>query len=344
MKRGFVASAVVLGMGLVGTAHADEIADFYKGKSVTMVVGSSPGGGYDAYGRLVAAHLGKHIPGTPTIVVQNMPGAGQSLAAHYVFSIAPKDGTAIAATSPGALLAPLIGGPKITYDPLKANYIGSANHEIYACFVRTDAPASTFNDTLTKELVLGVSGGTTRDMPLISMALLGIKYKMVSGYKGSRDVNLAVERGEVQGLCGLSYASFRTQYPTYKQDGKLRVLVQESMVGHPDLNKQGVPLVASLAKTEDQRQQLALVFNQGLFGRPFLMAPEVPPARVAALRKAFADTMKDPALLTDARKRQLDIDWLSGSDVEKAIHAAYATPKALVEQVRNVLATDKPTK
>ncbi len=345
MKRSGLAAALgLVGLMAADVARAEDIAAFYKGKTFNIVVGSAPGGGYDAYGRLVAAHLGRHIPGNPAVVVQNMPGAGQSLAANYVYSIAAKDGTAIAATSPGALLSPLVGGPKVAYDPLKFNFIGSANHEVYACYIRTDAPVKSFKEAFEKEIVIGVSSGTTRDMPTITLALLGPKYKMVTGYKGSRDVNLAIERGEVHGLCGLSYASFRTQNPNYKKEGKLKVMVQESMVGHPELNKDGVPLVSSFAKTDDDRRALALVFNQGLFGRPFVAAPEVPPERIAALRKAFEDTMKDPQLIADANKRKLDVDWLPGVAVEKALKEAYATPKPLVDRVRGVLVMQKPKK
>ncbi len=339
-----LAAATASILALAGTAAADEIADFYKGRSVTIVVGSAAGGGYDAYGRLVGQHLGKHIPGNPKVIVQNMPGAGQSLAAFYVYAKAPKDGTAITGTSPGALLAPLLGGPKVQYDPMKFNFIGSANAEVYACFVRTDAPVKTFKDVFEKELILGVSSGTTYDMPAITIAVLKPKYKLVTGYKGSKAVNLAIERNEVQGLCGLSYASFRTQNPDFRKEGKVKVLAQESIKGHPELNKEGVPLVSSFAKTEDDKRTLGLVFNQGQFGRPFAVAPEVPAARVAALRKAFEDTMKDPALLADAKKRKLDVDWISGNEVEAAIKEAFAMPKAISTRARDALEAGRKKK
>ncbi|MGE3708959.1 MAG: Bug family tripartite tricarboxylate transporter substrate binding protein [Hyphomicrobiaceae bacterium] len=318
-------------------ANADDIADFYKGRSVTLIVGSSAGGGYDAYGRLVGAHLGKHIPGNPNVIIQNMPGAGQSLAVFYVYARAPKDGTAIAVTSPGALLSPLVGGPRVQYDPMKLKLVGSANTEVYACFVRTDAPVKSFKEAFDKELILGVSSGTTRDMPLITKAILKTKYKFVTGYKGSKEVNLAIERGEVHGLCGLSYASFRTQNPNFRQEGKIKVFAQESVKGHPELNKEGVPKIIDFATNDRDRQALALVFNQGQLGRVFAAAPEVPEARFAALRKAFADTMKDPALIADARKRKLDVDWLSGAELDQALKEAYGMPKDVVNRVRSVL-------
>ncbi|MGE0653861.1 MAG: Bug family tripartite tricarboxylate transporter substrate binding protein [Alphaproteobacteria bacterium] len=344
MQRTLTAAAGVAVLGLAMPATAETIAEFYKGKNVTIVVGSAAGGGYDAYGRLVGAHIGKHIPGNPNIIVQNMPGAGQSLAANYVYSIAPKDGTAITGTSPGAFLYPLTGGPNVQYDPLKLKLIGSANTEHYACFIRTDAPVKSYKEVFEKEVILGVSSGSTRDMPAITMGVLHPKYKMVTGYKGSKDVMLAIERKEVHGLCGLSYASFRTQNPDYKQRGLIKVFAQESVKGHPELNADKIPKVIDFAKNDDDRKALSLVFNQGLFGRPFAVAPEVPADRLAALRKAFVDTMKDPELIADAKRRKLDVDFLSGEEAEEAVKASYATPKPAIERVRAALAAGQKKK
>jgi tripartite-type tricarboxylate transporter receptor subunit TctC len=344
IERILIAAGSMAALCIVMPATAETIADFYKGKNVTIVVGSAPGGGYDAYGRLVGAHLGKHIPGKPNIIVQNMPGAGQSLAANFVYSIAPKDGTAITGTSPGAFLYPLTGGPNIQYDPLKLRLIGSANTEHYACFIRTDAPVKSYKEVFEKEVILGVSSGSTRDMPAITMGVLKPNYKMVTGYKGSKDVILAIERKEVHGLCGLSYASFRTQNPDFKERGIMTVLAQESVKGHPELNADKIPKVIDFAKTDDDRKALSLVFNQGEFGRPFAVAPDVPADRLAALRKAFLDTMKDPELIADAKKRKLDVDFLSGEAAEEAVKAAYATPKAAIERVRMALSAGQKKK
>ena len=321
-------------------AHADEIADFYKGRTVNIVVGSAPGGGYDTYARIVGRHIGRHIPGNPNVIVQNMPGAGQSLAANYVYSAAAKDGTMIASTSPGALLAPLLGGPKVAYDPTRFNAIGSANEEVYACYARPDASIKSFADAFERDWILGVSSGSTRDMPSALLHILGARLKLITGYRNSKDVLLAMERGEVHGICGVGYASIVVQNPELLAQGRLKVIVQASATGHPELNRQGVPLAVAFARTPEQRQALELVFSQGIFGRPFVVAPEVPAARVAALRKAFMATMTDPDLIAEADKVKLDIGPISGAAVEVALRAAFATPQPVIAMARHALDPD----
>ena len=331
---------LVLAPFVCAPAAADEVADFYRGRTVSMVVGAASGGGYDTYARAVARFLGRHIPGAPSIVVQNMPGAGQSLAAHYVYAVAPKDGTVIAATSPGALLAPLLGGPKVSYDPNRFHFIGNANDEVYACFVLPSAPVKTFADVFENDLILGVTSGSTRDMPSALKHILGARLKLITGYRNTKDVMLAMERGEVHGLCGIGYASVVVQNPERIAQGKLMVLVQESATGHPELNRRGIPLAVSFARTAEQRQALELIYSQGLFGRPFAVAPEVPAARVAALRRAFMAAMADPQLIAEAERMKLDIGPISGEAVQAALRAAFATPKPVVELARKALDAD----
>lgn len=322
------------------TAAGAQSSDFYKGKQVNMIIGSAAGGGYDAYGRLVARHLGKHIPGTPNVIAQNMPGAGQTKAAGYVYAIAPKDGTAIAGVSPGALLVPVLGGPTIQYDPNKFNYIGSANSDVYTCITRPDSPIKTFADTFEKEWIVGVSSGTTRDMPMVLKNVLHAKLKMVAGYPGTKDITLAFERNEVQGICGFGYASLMSQYPDWVPSGKAKVILQESLKGHPDLNKAGVPLGASFAKNDEDKQVLELVYSQGIFGRPFLVAPQVPADRVKILRTAFMATMQDPQLVADAQKMKLDLDAISGEEVQALVGKVYATPEAIIHRAKQALETE----
>lgn len=327
-------------MVLAFPAYAQSGSDFYKGKQIAIVIGSDAGGGYDAYGRLVARYLGKHIAGNPNIVPQNMPGAGQTKAAGYVYSVAPKDGTAIAAVSPGALLTSVLGGPNVQYDPNKFQYIGSANSDVYVCIARPDAPVKTFADALDHELIVGVSSGTTRDMPMALKNVLHAKFKMVAGYPGTKEITLAFQRNEVQAICGFGYASLVSQYPDWIPQGTAKVLVQESTVGHPDLNKLGVPLATSFAKTDEDRQILELVYSQGIFGRPFLMAPEVPKDRVAIVRTAFMATMSDPALVADAERAKLDLVPLSGSDVQALVAKVYSTPARIVQRTKQALETE----
>jgi tripartite-type tricarboxylate transporter receptor subunit TctC len=340
--KGFAVSGegLVVALSLMGVQAAqaqDEIANFYRGKTVTVIVGSSPGGGYDLYGRMIARYMPKHLAGTPTMVVTNMPGAGSNVAAANIANVAAKDGTIIGALFMGAVVEPLFSEVKRpTHDPSKFNYIGNANTDYYVCLVRGDAPVKTFAEVFDKEMVLGgtAGGASTRDFPVMLVNVLGAKFKIVSGYPGSREVNLAIEKGEVQGGCGQSWSSV---YATYKQridSGELRALVQEDSTGYPDLNRQGVPLTVSYAKTPEQKQILDLVYSQTVFGRPYVVAAEVPAPRVAALRKAFMDTMNDPALKAEARKMQVDVDATSGDELQKKIAEIYATPKDIVEKAR----------
>jgi DNA-binding transcriptional ArsR family regulator len=218
-----------------GARAQDPIADFYRGKQVTLVVGSSSGGGYDLYARLVARFMSKHIPGNPNVVVQNMPGAGGNTSAAYVANVAAKDGSVIGAPQAGSLVDQLVSvnAAQIKHDARTLNYIGSANSEVFTCLVKSDSPIKTFDDIFTREVIFGSSGGTTRDMPMALKNLLGAKIRFVQGYAGTREVGMAMETGEVQGLCGMGWTSIQSQRPDWFEKKIVRVLVQESMVGDP---------------------------------------------------------------------------------------------------------------
>jgi tripartite-type tricarboxylate transporter receptor subunit TctC len=335
-------SAVLLGLCAASAAHAqDQVAQFYKGKTVTIIVGTSAGGGYDLYARMIARHLGKYVPGNPTIIVNNMPGAASNVAASHIYNVAAKDGTVIGAIFMGAVVEPLFGQKtRATHDPSKFNYIGNANKDVYVCLVRGDAPVKSFAEAMEKELVVGSTapGASTRDFPELLKNVLGTKFKIVSGYPGSREVNLAVERGEVQGGCGQSWSSVAATYRAWFNEGKVKVLVQEDSSGYPDLNKQGIPLTRDFAKTEEQRQILDLVYSQTTFGRPYVVAPEVPKERVAALRKAFMATMQDSELVAEAQRIDLDAVPIAGEELQAMIAKIYATPKDLLEKARQAMA------
>jgi tripartite-type tricarboxylate transporter receptor subunit TctC len=318
----------------------DAVADFYRGKQVSIIVGSTAGGGYDAYARLISRHLSEHLPGSPEIVVQNMPGAGSAKAAGYVYSVAPPDGTVMAAVFPGVLLDPLIGDVKVQYDPSKLGVVGNANSDVYICFLRSDAPAETFQDAFSHEVILGASnaGGTTRDLPAMMNNILGTKFRVVSGYAGSKEITLAVERNEVHGACGLGWTGLPTMHPDWFAGKKLmRVVVQVDVKGHRDLNAIGVPLAAQFAKTAEDRQVIELIESQGVFGRPYILPPNVPPARVAALRQAFTETMNDPALKAEAETMQLDVDAMAGADLQALITKLYTLPPNVVARARQAL-------
>ena len=229
-----VGAAVVL--VACGSAHAqDTVAQFYKGKQLKLYVASTPGGGYDLYGRLLGRYIGKYIPGNPTVVPQNMPGAGGNRLAAYLYNVAPKDGTEFGIIFPGAVLDPLIGTQQVQDDPSKLIYMGSANIETFVCIMRSDAPVKTYADVFKTQITLAASaaGGSTVDMPALENNLLGAQWKVVRGYPGSREISLAVEQGEAQGNCGVGVSSIEVEHPDWQTSGKYRVLAQETNKGHP---------------------------------------------------------------------------------------------------------------
>jgi tripartite-type tricarboxylate transporter receptor subunit TctC len=333
--------------GAAGAAMAqDSVEQFYRGKTINIYVGSSAGGGYDTYARILGRHMSKYIPGNPIIVAQNMPGAGGNKAAGYVYSVAPKDGTAIGAIFPGSVLQPLIGDTAVQHDPSKFLYLGSANSDVYTCVVRTDAPVKTFKDVLTTEMIIGASneGGTTRDMPTVSNNVLGAKFRVVTGYAGTQEIALAVERNEVHGICGFGYTSLLTIRSDWVERGVVRILVQENAKGGAVLNKMGVPRTVDFAKTAEDRQVMELVYSQGIFGRPYVFPPGVPQDRTAALRKAFMAALQEPVLLAEAGRIKLDIEAISGEDVQAMVATLFATPAHVVERARQSLIYKPPAK
>ncbi len=313
------------------------IADFYRGKTVTIAAGSSAGGGLDTYGRLLARHLGKHIPGNPTVIVQNMPGAGSLVAARHLYSVAPKDGSHMATVLPGALLDALLSGTdRKTYDPTRFNYLGNANSETLVCVARRDAPVKHFKDVFEREFVVGATGpgSTLVDSPNVTKNLLGAKINIISGYKGSREVSLAVLKNEVQGICGLAWSSAKQQYQDlFSPNGEVFVLVQEDSKTHPELAGKA-PLAIDFAKTPEQREVLEIFYSQAIFTRPFLFPPDVPKERVAAMRRAFNETMKSQELQADARKQQTEAEASTGEEVQALIDKIFASSPEVVEQLK----------
>jgi tripartite-type tricarboxylate transporter receptor subunit TctC len=339
--RCIAAAAALLWLGSAPGAAQEDIARFYRGKTVSIIVGSAAGGGYDLYARLIGRHLSKHIPGNPVVVVSNMPGAASNVLASHIYNVAPKDGTVIGAIFMGAVVEPLFGQKtRATHDTSRFNYIGNANKDVYVCLVRDDAPVKTFAEALEKELVVGgtAEGASTRDYAVLLKNLLGARFKIVAGYAGSREINLALERGEVQGGCGQSWSSVAAIYPSWFSDGKVKVLVQEDSEGYPELNKQGVPLTRAFARNEEQARILDLIYSQATFGRPYVVAPEVPKERVAALRRAFMATMQDADLVGEAERMQLDITPVAGEDLQAMIARLYATPKDILDKAKQALA------
>jgi len=336
-----VAAAAVLAVVPVTTGWAQSPADFYKGKTIELFVGYSAGGGYDVYARMIARYMGKHIPGNPTIVVKNMPGAGSLAAANHIYNAAPKDGTAFGTIGRGAPFDPLFGVPEAQFDAAKFTWIGSANNEVSVCVAWNTSGVKSIEELRTKELIVGGTGPSadTDQFPRIVNGVLGTKFKIVTGYPGGNDISLAMERGEVQGRCGWSWSSVITTQKAWFDEKKIIVLVQLSGAKHPDLPN--VPLILDLAKTPEQKQILSLVFARQALGRPYMAPPGVPADRAAALRKAFMDTMKDKEFLAEAEKTKLEISPTSGEDVQKIIEEAYKTDKTTVQKTAEMLKAPK---
>jgi tripartite-type tricarboxylate transporter receptor subunit TctC len=336
----------------IAVSHAsaqDQVAQFYKGRQINVIVGSSAGGGYDIYARLLSRHMPKYIPGNPAMVVSNMAGAGSNAAAAHIYNAAPKDGTVIGALQNSAvldaLLDALLGDTKrLRHDATKFVHLGSATIDHYVCIARADAEVKSFKDLLTQELIIGASqpGTSTRDFPAMLNNMTGSKIRLVSGYPGTREITLAIEKGEVKGLCGFSWSSLQAQRPDWLKSGFIRVIVQEHDKGHPDITKMGVPLAVDFARTPENRRVMELIYSSETFGRPYMMSPGVPADRVAALRKAFMETLRDPELLAEARRIGLVIDPISGEELQALAEKLFATPVAIVEQAKQALIYKAP--
>jgi tripartite-type tricarboxylate transporter receptor subunit TctC len=322
-------------------AWAQSPAEFYKGKNVDLMVGYSAGGGYDVYARMIARYIGKHIPGNPTVVVKNLDGAGSLRLANALYNQLPKDGTVFGTVARGAAFDPLLGNKAAQFDASKFSWIGSANDEVSVCVAWNTSGVTKIEDTFDKELVVGGTGPSadTDQFPRIVNGVLGTKMKIVTGYPGGNDVSLAMERGEVQGRCGWSWSSVISTRKDWYDSKKINVLVQMSLAKHPDLPN--VPLVLDLAKTPEQKQILTLVFARQALGRPFLAPPGVPADRLAALRKAFMDTMKDPEFIAEADKAKLEITPIDGEKVQQIVVDAYKVDPAIAKKTEELLKAEK---
>ena len=342
MKRMFLAATALL---IAGHVQADPVADFYKDKKVTLYVGYSAGGGYDVYGRQLARYYGKYLPGSPTVVVQNMPGAGSVRLANWLYNVGAKDGTVLGTVARGVAFEPLFGAKGAQYDAVKFNWIGSMNDEVSVC-VSWDKPngVKKFDDVLSKELVVGGTGGAadTDQFPRVLNGIFGAKFRVVAGYPGGNDINMALERGEVAGRCGRSWSSVLSTRAAWLKEKKVNVLVQLSLSKHEDLPN--VPLVIDLAKNDADRAALKLVFARQVMGRPFVAPPGVPADRLAAMRKAFMETQKDKDFRLEADKAKLEITPVSGEKVQAIVKESYETPKDIVARVAGLLLEDKKGK
>jgi tripartite-type tricarboxylate transporter receptor subunit TctC len=338
MRCARTAALAVAALMPAGVAFAQSPADFYKGKNVELYIGYSVGGGYDLYARTIARHLGKHIPGNPTIVPKNMEGAGSLRLANWLYRVAPKDGSVIATIGRGTGFDPILGQKGAQFDGTKFTWLGSANNEVSVCVSWNATSGITkFEDLYTKEMTVGGTSmsADTDQFPRVLNGVLGTKMKIVSGYPGGNDVVLAMERGEVQGRCGWSWSSVQSTHKAWLDEKKMTVLAQIALRKHPELPD--VPLIMDLAKTPEQKQILRLIFARQVMGRPYLAPPGVPADRAEALRKAFMDTMNDPEFKADADKSKLEITPVDGDDLQKLVTEVYQTPPEIAKKAAEIL-------
>jgi tripartite-type tricarboxylate transporter receptor subunit TctC len=333
MRVVVVAAAALMTLG--ASAHAQSVADFYKGKTITLAIGFSSGGGYDLYARHLARHIGKHIPGNPTIVAQNMPGAGSLRAANYIFSAAPKDGTYFGTFARTTGINPLLQSGA-TFDSRQFSWLGSVTDDVSTCVTWAATGIKTWDDFLKKPTALGGQGPSSEpDMfARLYKNVFGAPIKLVPGYPGTNEIALAMERGEVDGLCGISWSTLKARHAKWLKDKKINLIVQSSLKKSPEIAAEvgDVPLVMDLTKDKEKLQILKLILAAQEMARPFAAPPGIPADRKAALIKAFDDTMKDPEYLAEAKKLDFDVNPVSAKAIDDLLAELYATPKDVLKK------------
>jgi tripartite-type tricarboxylate transporter receptor subunit TctC len=345
-----VVSGFLFGMLLIGTAAMAAVgagapaqaADFYAGKTITFIVGADAAGGYDVYARVIARHLSRFIPGNPTIVVENMPGAGSGKAASYIYNVAPRDGTTIAALFPGVMIDPLLQQRATgQYDPTKFTYLASADSDPRICVTGPSSKITTFEQTLNEKTIIGASqsGGSTSDYAYMIKNATGAKLDIVSGYKGTATIMLAIERGEAEGVCGLDWSSFKTQRPQWLHDRTAHVIVQAATGLNAELAALDVPNFETFVKDDLDKKAVDLVVSQQIFSRPYVAPPGVPAEQAKILRDAFAAVLHDKQFLADAQTANLSINPSTGETVADTVTKLYAAPAEVVQRARQLIAS-----
>lgn len=334
---GLVLLGVLMAAATIMPAHAD---DYYAGKTIDLVVGNAPGGGFDIYARTLAQHLSRHIAGSPSVLVKNLPGAGGARAGHYVSAVAPKDGLTVGGIMPGTIMAPLLEEkPDTTFDPAKVVYLGTANTGTYICVTLDRSKTKTFAQALQQKTIMGgiAAGNSVTDIANLVKHLTGAPFDLVTGYKGTVEVTLAVERGELDGICGWNWSSAKSQKPDWIANHRLNFLAQIGLEENAELTRMGAPEIWPYIRDDESRKIAEVVISQQAFERPYFTAQGIPAERVAALRAAFDATMRDPPFLADAEKIGLDISPMSGEKLQQIIGKLYGTPKSLLEQARRAI-------
>ena len=329
------AGAALAAVGFVRPAAAQE-NPFANGKSLTVLIGFGPGGGYDLWGRVVARHMGRRLPGNPSGVPQNMPGAGSYNAANHIYNVAPKDGTVMGIIARDAPMGPLTGQKGPRFDPLKVSWIGTPTKETNVCIGFHTAKVKKVEDLFANEIIFGDIGAATgtHTYPKALSSILGLKFKLIAGFSSSAEVFLAMERGEVDGICE-SLDSVHGKKPDWIPKKIVNVLFQGGAAPNPEIKD--VPFILDLAKTDEQRQSIRFLYAGQAIGRPFLAPPDMPPARLKMLRDAFNATLKDAEFIAETKRLNLELDPETGEQLEATIRQIYATPKEIVERVSELI-------
>lgn len=319
------------------SANADAISDFYSKRNFEIHVGFAAGGGYDVYARLLSRFIGEHIPGKPTVIVKNLTGSATIKLTNLLYNKGPMDGTVMGMVARAIPTHELLGGRGAKFDPRKFHWVGSMNNEVSACMLHKRSGATNFADILKKKVVVGGQGASSDADQFANFItnLMGAQFKLITGYPGTAVTVLALDRGEVDGICGWSWTSVKQMRGGELKAGNIYPILQMALKKHPELPN--VPLITDIARTDGQRKQMELIFSRQTIGRPFLLPPKVPQERVAAIRKAFIDTMNDPKFIAAVEKSKLELNWVSGDEVQALVESVLATPKDIVEATRQNL-------
>ena len=336
MRRIAFAGVIVVSSQFGSTACAQSVAEFYKGKQIDLYIGTPTGGGYDQYGRTLGRHMPRHIPGHPQIVFRNMPAGGGRQAMNHVYNVAPADGTAFGTTLRNIAFDPLFGEEQTRIDANKLNFIGSLNSEVSVCVAWHTTPFKTIDDIRKAEIQMGSSGPTSSDtiQARLLNRIAGTRMRLIHGYKGSGEVHIAMERGEVHGRCGLGWDSIVSRYAHWIKESKVHVLAQFALRKHPDIPQ--VVSILDLAQKQEDRQLVDVMLAPLEMGRPYFAPPKVPADRVQALRRAFDATAQDSDFLADAKKQKMELSPLTGEETEALVRRIYQTPKAVVDIAKQI--------
>jgi tripartite-type tricarboxylate transporter receptor subunit TctC len=318
-------------------AQAQPAAEFYRDKTISLFIGYGAGGGYDQYARLLARHIANHIPGRPAIVARNMPGAGSLNALVHVYNVAPKDGTSIVTFGPEVAFEPLRKSEDFRFDPLQLNWLGSMNRQVSIAVFMARSGIRTILDAKERTVSVGASGAGSQSHlnPQVYNAFLGTKFRVITGYSGTKEITLAMDKGELEGIAGWSWDSLKLERPHWRDSKDVFIAMQVSDRRHPEIPN--VPNIYDYISNQDDKLTLDLIFAHQLLGRPFVMAPGVPQDRVAAVREAFDKTMSDTDFRAEADKMRLEIDYVKGEAITEHVKRIFGMPRPLIERAAEAI-------